>query len=81
MKQLQRLSWKVCCEKENLYQIQRIKKLVLPDFLKFAITNSIQSDEDKESADMVVPKMQESLDDYNAMFSISLEIGEINSYN
>jgi len=45
------------------------------------ITNSIQSDEDNESADMDVPKMQELLDDYNVMFIISLEIGEINRYN
>ena len=54
---------------------------VLPDFPKFAITYSVSSDEDNESADLNVPKMQESLDDYNAMFGTSFGIGEIKGYN
>lgn len=56
-------------------------KRVLPDFPKFAITYSVSSDDDTESADVNVPKMQESLDDYNAMFGTKYGIGEIKSYN
>ena len=54
---------------------------VLPDFPKFAITYSVSSDEDNESTDVNVPKMQKSLDDYNAMFGTSFGIGEIKGYN
>ena len=54
---------------------------VLPDFPKFAITYSVSSDDDSESADLNVPKMKESLDDYNEMFGTSYGIGEIKGYN
>ena len=54
---------------------------MLPDFPKFAITYSVSSDDDSESADLNVPKMQESLDDYNAMFGTKHGIGEIKGYN
>lgn len=56
-------------------------KRVLPDFPKFAITYSVSSDEDTESADLNVPKMKESLDDYNKMFGTTYGIGEIKGYN
>jgi len=56
-------------------------KRVLPDFPKFAITYSVSSDEDTESADLNVPKMKESLDDYNRMFGTTYGIGEIKGYN
>ncbi len=56
-------------------------KRVLPDFPKFAITYSVSSDEDTESADLNVPKMKESLYDYNKMFGATYGIGEIKGYN
>lgn len=56
-------------------------KRVLPDFPKFAITYSVSSDDDTESADLNVPKMQESIDDYNAMFGTHQSIGDIKGYN
>lgn len=56
-------------------------KRVLPDFPKFAITYSVSSDDDTESADLNVPKMKESLNDYNTMFGTSYGIGEIKGYN
>ena len=56
-------------------------KRVLPDFPKFAITYSVSGDEDSESADLNVPKMQKSLEDYNAMFGTAFGIGEIKGYN
>nr|MCR5166608.1 DEAD/DEAH box helicase family protein [Oscillospiraceae bacterium] len=52
---------------ETSVTISEETRRVLPDFPKFAITYSVSSDEDNESADLNVPKMQESLDDYNAM--------------
>lgn len=66
---------------ETSLTISEETKRVLPDFPKFAITYSVSSDEDNESADLNVPKMQESLDDYNAMFGTSFGIGEIKGYN
>lgn len=66
---------------ETEVKISEETKRVLPDFPKFAITYSVSSDEDSESADLNVPKMQESLDDYNAMFGTSHGIGEIKGYN
>lgn len=66
---------------ETSIEISEETKRVLPDFPKFAITYSVSSDEDSESADLNVPKMQESLDDYNAMFGTSYGIGEIKGYN
>ncbi len=62
-------------------EISEETKRVLPDFPKFAITYSVSSDDDSESADLNVPKMQESLDDYNAMFGTKYGIGEIKGYN
>lgn len=66
---------------ETELEICEETKRVLPDFPKFAITYSVSSDEDTESADLNVPKMQESLDDYNKMFGTSHGIGEIKGYN
>lgn len=66
---------------ETSVVISEETKRVLPDFPKFAITYSVSSDDDTESADLNVPKMQESLDDYNAMFGTSYSIGEIKGYN
>ena len=62
-------------------KISEETRRVLPDFPKFAITYSVSSDENNESADVNVPKMQESLDDYNKMFGTSFGIGEIKGYN
>lgn len=66
---------------ETNIEISEETKRVLPDFPKFAITYSVSSDDDSESADLNVPKMQESLDDYNAMFGTKYGIGEIKGYN
>lgn len=66
---------------ETSVEISEETKRVLPDFPKFAITYSVSSDDDSESADVNVPKMQESLDDYNAMFGTKFGIGEIKGYN
>ncbi len=66
---------------ETSVTISEETRRVLPDFPKFAITYSVSSDDNNESADVNVPKMQESLDDYNAMFGTSFGIGEIKGYN
>ncbi|MBQ7265825.1 MAG: type I restriction endonuclease subunit R [Firmicutes bacterium] len=66
---------------ETSVTVSEETKRVLPDFPKFAITYSVSSDEDSESSDLNVPKMQESLNDYNAMFGTSFGIGEIKGYN
>lgn len=66
---------------ETSVEISEETKRVLPDFPKFAITYSVSSDDDSESADVNVPKMQESLDDYNALFGTKFGIGEIKGYN
>ncbi|MCM1525368.1 MAG: type I restriction endonuclease subunit R [Ruminococcus sp.] len=66
---------------ETSVEISEETRRVLPDFPKFAITYSVSSDEDSESANLNVPKMQQSLDDYNAMFGTSYGIGEIKGYN
>ena len=66
---------------ETDLEISEETRRVLPDFPKFAITYSVSSDEDTESADLNVPKMKESLDDYNRMFGTSFGIGEIKGYN
>lgn len=66
---------------ETSVEISEETKRVLPDFPKFAITYSVSSDDDSESVDVNVPKMQESLDDYNAMFGTRYGIGEIKGYN
>lgn len=66
---------------ETSVKISEETKRVLPDFPKFAITYSVSSDDDSESTDLNVPKMKESLDDYNKMFGTSYGIGEIKGYN
>ncbi|WP_455528233.1 type I restriction endonuclease subunit R [Huintestinicola sp.] len=66
---------------ETSIQISEETKRVLPDFPKFAITYSVSSDDDSESADLNVPKMKEALYDYNAMFGTTHGIGEIKGYN
>ena len=66
---------------ETSVTISEETRRVLPDFPKFAITYSVSSDEDNESTDVNVPKMKESLADYNAMFGTSFGIGEIRGYN
>lgn len=66
---------------ETTVTISEETRKVLPDFPKFAITYSVSSDDNSESADLNVPKMKESLEDYNAMFGTSYGIGEIKGYN
>lgn len=66
---------------ETNIKISEETKRVLPDFPKFAITYSVSSDDDTESADVNVPKMKESLEDYNKMFGTAYGIGEIKGYN
>lgn len=66
---------------ETDLKISEETKRILPDFPKFAITYSVSSDDNSESADLNVPKMQESINDYNAMFGTSHSIGEIKGYN
>ncbi len=66
---------------ETSLVISEETKRVLPDFPKFAITYSVSSDEDSESSDVNVPKMKQSLDEYNEMFGTSYGIGEIKGYN
>lgn len=62
-------------------KISEETKRVLPDFPKFAITYSVSSDDNSEESEVNVPKMIESLDDYNAMFGTKYGIGEIKGYN
>ena len=66
---------------ETELEISEETRRVLPDFPKFAITYSVSSDDNSESTDLNVPKMQESLDDYNAVFGTTYGIGEIKGYN
>ena len=66
---------------ETSIEISEETRRVLPDFPKFAITYSVSSDDNSESTNLNVPKMQESLDDYNKMFRTSYGIGEIKGYN
>lgn len=66
---------------ETSIEISEETRRVLPDFPKFAITYSVSSDDNSESTNLNVPKMQESLDDYNKMFGTSYGIGEIKGYN
>ncbi len=54
-------------------------KQVLPDFPKFAITYSVS--ENEEGSLVNHQKMQESLDDYNAMFGTKYDIAQIQGYN
>ena len=68
-------------EGKTSIEISEETKRVLPDFPKYAITYSVSSDDDSESAELNVPKMQESLNDYNAMFGTKYGIGEIKGYN
>lgn len=66
---------------ETSVKISEETKKVLPDFPKFAITYSVSSDDNNESSNVNVPKMIESLNDYNEMFGTSFGIGEIKGYN
>lgn len=54
-------------------------KQVLPDFPKFAITYSVS--ENEEGFHVNQQKMQDSLDDYNKMFSTKYDISQIQGYN
>lgn len=54
-------------------------KQVLPDFPKFAITYSVT--ETGEHAQVNQEKMQESLNEYNAMFGTKYELPQIQAYN
>jgi len=66
---------------ETKVVISEETKKVLPDFPKFAITYSVSSDDNDESSSINVPKMIESLDEYNDMFGTEFGIGEIKGYN
>ena len=57
---------------------ERIKQ-VLPDFPKYAITYSVS--ENEEGSRVNQQKMQEALNDYNAMFGTKYDISQIQSYN
>lgn len=54
---------------------------VLPDFPKFAITYSVSTDDNSESAEVNVPKMEASLKDYNKMFGTHYTVSDITAYN
>lgn len=55
---------------------------VLPDFPKFAISYSVQDDnENTDKLDYNQAKMQESIEDYNDMFDTKYSVGEIDAYN
>ena len=64
---------------ETELQIDERIKQVLPDFPKFAITYSVT--ENEEGSHVNQQKMQESLDDYNEMFSTKYELAQIQGYN
>ncbi len=66
---------------ETSVEISEETKRVLSDFPKFAITYSVSSDNNSESANLNVPKMKKSLNDYNEMFGTSYSINEIKGYN
>lgn len=51
----------------------------LPDWPKVAITYSVSEDEERSVVDQA--KMQEALDDYNAMFGTRFDLSQIRSYN
>lgn len=51
----------------------------LPDFPKFAITYSVSENEGRSIVDQ--QRMQESLDDYNAMFGTRFDLDQIRAYN
>ena len=64
---------------ESSLKIDEKIKQVLPDFPKFAITYSIS--ENEENSQVNQQKMQDSLNDYNAMFHTTYELSQIQGYN
>ena len=69
---------RVCKGETSLTISDRIRQ-VLPDFPRFAITYSVT--ENEEGSHVNQEKMQQSLDDYNAMFGTKFDISQIASYN
>lgn len=68
--------------KEQGITVSRKIKEVLPNFPKFAISYSVQDDNDNtDKLDYNQTKMQESIDDYNVMFDTKFSVNEIDSYN
>ncbi|MGI6204803.1 MAG: type I restriction endonuclease subunit R [Anaerovoracaceae bacterium] len=57
---------------------EKIKR-VLPDFPKFAITYSVSENADGSQVNQ--QKMQDSLNDYNAMFGTKYDLAQIQGYN
>ena len=51
----------------------------LPDFPKFAITYSVSENEGRSIADQKL--MQESMNDYNAMFGTHFDLSQLEAYN
>ena len=66
---------------EKSLKISEETRRVLPDFPKFAITYSVSNDENSESSQVNVSKMQESLKDYNKMFGTNYTVDTIKNYN
>ncbi|MDD3261258.1 MAG: HsdR family type I site-specific deoxyribonuclease [Oscillospiraceae bacterium] len=66
---------------EKPLKISEETRRVLPDFPKFAITYSVSNDENSESSHVNVPKMKESLQDYNKMFGTNYVVDTIKNYN
>ena len=64
---------------ETSLQIDEKIKQVLPDFPKFAITYSVT--ENEEGSQVNQQKMQQSLNDYNAMFGTTYDLSQIQTYN
>ena len=64
---------------ETALEIDEKVKQILPDFPKFAITYSVT--ENEEGSQINQQKMQESLEDYNAMFGTKCSLAEIQGYN
>ena len=63
---------------DGVHISEDIKRLA-PDFPKIAITYSISENEDRSMLDQEA--MQESLDDYNAMFGTHFSLDQIEAYN
>lgn len=64
---------------ETSLVIDKKVRQVLPDFPKFAITYSVS--ENDEGSQVNQQKMQNSLDDYNAMFGTKYDVSQIQGYN
>lgn len=64
---------------ETNIQINDAIRRVLPDFPKFAITYSLN--ENQESSMVNSERMKESIDDYNQMFGTHFDLSQVGAYN